>query len=350
MKNKIALFARRRDCKYAFDSQKNGMLFSALGGDLIPAATDQLNSEKSWFENRNLFENYLCTYEAGVFFINTQGAYIKYPVNFSAAEQTFTIAGSVWLDEETTTDSVIFCAGKSQNTTAGDSAFIMSYQAENKKIVFSMYDSNNVKSEVISTSTFATGWHTFVVSSAVANNMTSVVIYADGALVANSDFNLENFSGILQTISENNFCMSGNINAASQAIKIKQILVFDKAFNESQAKALMNALTVYPDVPDETGPTYSATLDTVFRNPNDYVKTTQENPVHIVPDPGKTIYYQVSAGSNIIYLDFSAYTTVRVNCSGFTKINDKLYSITGSFFPWITGNNNTLTSIIINQD
>ena len=107
-----------------------------------------------------------------------------------------------------------------------------------------------------------------------------------------------------------------------------------------------------PETPEkiEKETTYSATLDAVFKNPASYSGTSQENPVHIVPDPGKVIYYGVNVGSNIIYLDFSAYTTVQVNCSGFTKINDKLYSITGSFYPWITRDNNTLTSIIINQD
>ena len=107
-----------------------------------------------------------------------------------------------------------------------------------------------------------------------------------------------------------------------------------------------------PETPEkiEKETTYSATLDAVFKNPASYSGTSQENPVHIVPDPGKEIYYEVSVGSNIIYLDFSAYTTVTVNCSGFTKINDKLYSITGSFYPWVVGSNHTLTSIIINQD
>ena len=107
-----------------------------------------------------------------------------------------------------------------------------------------------------------------------------------------------------------------------------------------------------PETPEkiEKETTYSATLDAVFKNPASYSGTSQENPVHIVPDPGKIIYYEVNAGSNIIYLDFSAYTTVTVNCSGFTKINDKLYSITGSFYPWVVGSNHTLTSIIINQD
>ena len=134
-----------------------------------------------------------------------------------------------------------------------------------------------------------------------------------------------------------------------RSLKFRNFLIFNNALQDSEVLALLNAMPATPEkIEKET--TYSATLDAVFKNPASYSGTSQENPVHIVPDPGKVIYYQVNAGSNIIYLDFSAYTTVTVNCSGFTKINDKLYSITGSFYPWITGDNNTLTSIIINQD
>ena len=144
-------------------------------------------------------------------------------------------------------------------------------------------------------------------------------------------------------------CHVGDSTSAERSLKLKTLLIFDSALSEAETQALMNALTVYPEIIEEIV-TYNATLDTVFRNPQDYTETTQENPVHIVPEPGKMIYYQVSLGSSVIYLDLSAYATVNVNCSGFTRISDKLYSITGSFFPWITSSNHTQTTITINQD
>ena len=83
MKNKIAPFARRRDCIYAFDALQNGILFSALGGDLIPHAPDQMNSEKSWFENTGLFTNHGCTFENGIVVNSATSAYLDTPVTFS---------------------------------------------------------------------------------------------------------------------------------------------------------------------------------------------------------------------------------------------------------------------------
>ena len=105
-----------------------------------------------------------------------------------------------------------------------------------------------------------------------------------------------------------------------------------------------------PDQGGDTVTAYSATITEIFSNPENYYSTTQDNPVHVVPDAGKTWSAKVDLGSNVIYLDFSAYTTVHVNCSSFTSISDKLYSMTGSSYPWIVGNNNTLTSITINED
>ena len=83
MKNKIAPFARRRDCIYAFDASQNGILFSALGGDLIPHAPAQMNSEKSWFENTGLFTNNKCIFENGILVNSEPTAYLKTPVTFS---------------------------------------------------------------------------------------------------------------------------------------------------------------------------------------------------------------------------------------------------------------------------
>ena len=83
MKNKIAPFARRRDCIYAFDSSQNGILFSALGGDVIQHEPDQMNPEKSWFENTGLFTNNKCIFENGIVVTSESLTYLKTPVTFS---------------------------------------------------------------------------------------------------------------------------------------------------------------------------------------------------------------------------------------------------------------------------
>ena len=86
MKNKIAPFARRRDCIYAFDALQNGILFSALGGGLMPHAPAQMKPEKSWFENTGLFTNNKCTFENGIVVNSEKSAYLKTPVTFSGKQ------------------------------------------------------------------------------------------------------------------------------------------------------------------------------------------------------------------------------------------------------------------------
>ena len=348
MKNKIAPFARRRDCIYAFDAVQNGILFSALGGDLIPHAPDQLNPEKSWFENTGLFTNNKCTFENGIVVNSATSAYLKTPVTFSGKQQNFTIAETVCI---TQTEKSTFCL------SCGDTAFSLNsicfclYFTNTKKFRISLWDSAGLRVNVETSGTYETGWHRVAQTCHFNGTETTVKLFVDGEFATSSTFGLVVFSGtfLIMTSQRVTTCQVGDNTASTRNFKFRNFLIFNNALQDSEVLALLNAMPVTPEkIEQET--TYSATIYTVFLNPNDYIGTTQENPVHIVPDPGKMFSGEVNVGSNIIYLDFSAYTTVTVNCSGFTKINDTLYSITGSFYPWIIGRNHTLTSIIINED
>lgn len=348
MKNKIAPFARRRDCIYAFDASQNGILFSALGGDLIPHAPDQMNSEKSWFENTGLFTNHKCTFENGIVVNSATSAYLKTPVTFSGKQQNFTIAETVCI---TQTEKSTFCFSCGDTAISLNSICLVIYFTNTKKFRISLWDSAGLRVNVETSGTYETGWHRVAQTCHFDGTETTVKLFVDGNFSNSSTFGSAVFSGTFLTLTSERVttCHVGDNTAATRNFKFRNFLIFNNALQDSEVLALLNAM---PETPEkiEKETTYSATLDAVFKNPASYSGTSQENPVHIVPDPGKVIYYEVNAGSNIIYLDFSAYTTVTVNCSGFTKINDKLYSITGSFYPWITGDNNTLTSIIINQD
>lgn len=348
MKNKIAPFARRRDCIYAFDSSQNGILFSALGGDLIPHAPDQMNSEKSWFENTGLFTNNKCTFENGIVVNSAKSAYLKTPVTFFGKQQNFTIAETVCI---THTKKSTFCFQCGDTANTWNLICVLLYFTDAKTFRISLWDSAGLRINVATSGTYETGWHRVAQTCHFDGTETTVKLFVDGELSSSSTFGLAVFSGTFLTLTSERVttCHVGDNTAATRNFKFRNFLIFNNALQDSEVLALLNAM---PETPEkiEKETTYSATLDAVFKNPASYSGTSQENPVHIVPDPGKVIYYEVNVGSNIIYLDFSAYTTVTVNCSGFTKINDKLYSITGSFYPWITGDNNTLTSIIINQD
>lgn len=348
MKNKIAPFARRRDCIYAFDASQNGILFSALGGDVIPHAPDQLNPEKSWFENTGLFTNKNCAFENGIVVNSAAAAYLDTPVTFSGKPQNFTIAGTFCI---TQTEKSTYCFMCGDFMFTFHSICLLLAFTQKKHITISIWDSEGVRINVSTPGTYETGWHRIAQTCHFNGTETTVKLFVDGEFSISSTLGLADFSGtFLTVISERvTTCHIGDNTEATRNFKFRNFLIFNNALQDSEVLALLNAMPATPEkIEKET--TYSATLDAVFKNPASYSGTSQENPVHIVPDPGKVIYYEVNVGSNIIYLDFSAYTTVTVNCSGFTKINDKLYSITGSFYPWITGDNNTLTSIIINQD
>lgn len=348
MKNKIAPFARRRDCIYAFDASQNGILFSALGGDLIPHAPDQMNPEKSWFENTGLFTNNKCTFENGIVVTSESLAYLKTPVTFSGKQQNFTVAATVCI---TQTEKSTFCLTCGDTVfTSNSICFSLQFQPTKKFRIF-LQDSADLRVNVDTAGTYETGWHRVAQTGHFDGTETTVKLFVDGEFSSSSTFGSAVFSGTFLTLTqphETKFRVGRN-SLPPRSFKFRNFLIFNNALQDSEVLALLNAMPATPEkIEQET--TYSATLDAVFKNPASYSGTSQENPIHIVPDPGKEIYYEVNAGSNIIYLDFSAYTTVTVNCSGFTKINDKLYSITGSFFPWVVGSKHTLTSIIINQD
>ena len=348
MKNKIAPFARRRDCIYAFDASQNGILFSALGGDLIPHAPAQMNPEKSWFENTGLFTNNKCLFENGIVVNSESLAYLETPVTFSGKQQNFTVAGTFYIAQ---TERTTFCLTCGETVfTQNAICFSLQFQTTKKFEIF-LWDSADLRINLKTSGTYETGWHRVAQTGHFDGTETTVKLFVDGEFSSSSTFGSDVFSGTFLTLTPGRVtkCRVGRNSAPPRSVKFRNFLIFNKALQDSEVLALLNAMPATPEkIEKET--TYSATLDAVFKNPASYSGTSQENPVHIVPDPGKEIYYEVSVGSNIIYLDFSAYTTVTVNCSGFTKINDKLYSITGSFYPWVVGSNHTLTSIIINQD
>ncbi len=137
-----------------------------------------------------------------------------------------------------------------------------------------------------------------------------------------------------------------------ESVSFNTFFIFNQALPDSEIASICSIMA-------QSFPVHTPTIEpepeviekTIFDFLNNPDSVSDGATVKIIPDgSGQMFYRQVSFGSKVITVDFSNYEKVTINCSGFTKISDKIYSVTGTFYPWITGNSETKTSISIMED
>ena len=100
-------------------------------------------------------------------------------------------------------------------------------------------------------------------------------------------------------------------------------------------------------IPDEPV-TITATTDQLFAQA--YLDGLADGAtVRVIPaahSQGRT--FSLNLGAKSVYMDFSAYTTASVNCTGFVSQGNKVWKVSGSISPWIQ--TETLTTITISED
>ena len=103
-------------------------------------------------------------------------------------------------------------------------------------------------------------------------------MFVDGEFSSSSTFGSDVFSGTFLTLTSERVttCHVGDNTASTRNFKFRNFLIFNNALQDSEVLALLNAMPATPEkIEQET--TYSATLDTVFRNPDDYIETRRRN-------------------------------------------------------------------------